>query len=332
MLPVQHARLGRGMGAARRFLESRQPHQRSQPEPVPGGPIGRQRPRLDGPEGQRAPKRASGSTAPIAVRASSSISPASASDSTVLKLPSTAATSTRSVRGKLTGTFDLRKNFGGAQRRSVRVVGLRADNPCPAAGMASLRLAQLRAAKAQPWLGVRSHRSRSRSNYVTSPVAARGVRGPPPPPPPPAPFSPLRVPSGRGAGAQFASAACRTTQTRSARSDRIRSRVRVAERDRQCGAGAAGRGRRTRSGRPVCRQCVRKRWRGTSQRRRRRRARSQSPVRLPVPRVHRLMAKGSPIVIRVTGMERHGGAGALVRPSPADRTGDRPAVAAERSP
>ena len=55
------------------------------------------------------PKRASGSTSPIAVVESSSIRPPSASDSTVRKLPSVAATSTFSLRGNFTGRLERRK-------------------------------------------------------------------------------------------------------------------------------------------------------------------------------------------------------------------------------
>ncbi len=56
-----------------------------------------------------APKLVRGSTEPMAVLESSSMRPGPARESTVLKLPSTAATSTFSVRGKLAGTRDLRK-------------------------------------------------------------------------------------------------------------------------------------------------------------------------------------------------------------------------------
>ena len=56
------------------------------------------------------PKRVRGARLPMAVFASSSISPPSASESTVRKLESTAATSTFSLRGKFDGSRDLRKN------------------------------------------------------------------------------------------------------------------------------------------------------------------------------------------------------------------------------
>ena len=111
LVPVSVQGLVMRMWAAQFLCRSRQAHRKRFPSgsQSPGTPSADNARVWRGPNAEE-PNRASGSTTPSAVFASSSMRVPSLTESTVLKpLQSTAATSTFSSRGKLSGVLDSEK-------------------------------------------------------------------------------------------------------------------------------------------------------------------------------------------------------------------------------